>query len=85
MSYKFKIGDKVVPVSKTCKGWGNLRASNAWYSAKCSGQPFLYVIKVGVTDLCGRKHDYSLDENPNSEIGDYFNDADLLPYKEKAQ
>lgn len=71
---KFKVGDKVVPVSKSlcCI----LELSNAWLNAMAKNQPFLFVIKIEKGILC--------DENVNSICGDYFLESDLIPYKEVA-
>lgn len=71
---KFKIGDKVVPKSKS---YGcSLKSSNAWINSQKMDQPFLYVVMVG-------EYKYSCDETKGNITGDYFKEKDLVLYKEE--
>lgn len=74
MQSELKVGDKVVPVSKSV--WGNLESSTSWKIAKHLNQPFLFV--TGFEDspnaiIC----DYVLEDS-----GDYFLESDLIHYVE---
>ena len=77
---KFKVGDRVVPHSKTVEGWGKLSSSGVWEKAKDNEQPFLYITK--------RDDRYDKPDNPcyaasdNLEGGDYFMESDLTLYVE---
>ena len=76
-----KVGDKVVPVSKTRIKYGRPEVKDAsfsvvWRVALSIGQPFLYVVAVdNVREriLCNIK---------NVRGGDYFMEYDLEPYVE---
>lgn len=67
---KYKIGDKVVPISKST--YGNLASSTTWKNAQESDQPFLYVneIEDGVL-TCGYKSNFG---------GDFFLERDLISF-----
>ena len=69
---RFKVGDKVVPVSKSV--CGPLSASMSWKRARDKGQPFIYVTMVGPNIVCHEK--------PTLNNGDYFLESDLRPYVE---
>lgn len=69
---RFKVGDKVVPVSKSV--CGPLSASMSWKRARDKGQPFIYVTMVGSNIVCHEK--------PTLNNGDYFLESDLRPYVE---
>lgn len=70
---KFKVGDPVVPVSKSV-GLA-LENSNTWRWAKEKHQPYLFVIAVsGINFKCS---DCSLDT-----AGDFFLESDLIPFEE---
>lgn len=74
MTGKFKVGDKVIPISKTIMG--DLDDSVVWRKAQAQGQGFIYVAKVAVEAsryVCSEKED---------ETGDYFSESDLIPYVE---
>jgi len=76
---QFKVGDKVVPIDKTIRG--GLSSSHSWNQAKCAGQPFLYISKVG--DTWGELTvDYTCSQLSDSTLGDFFMEKDLIPYKE---
>jgi hypothetical protein len=83
---KFKVGDKVVPISKTYKEYQGLRNSSNWNKAK-DGQGFLYVldpIKAFAEYLLGQKgNPYILSTRKDSHSGDFFMESDLIPYKTK--
>jgi len=72
---KFKVGDPVVPVSKSVgSGFEN---SGTWNRAKERNQPFLFVVDfLGNAIVC--------DVNINSESGDFFLESDLIPFEEVA-
>lgn len=73
----FKVGDKVVPISKSC--YGGLASSNVWRRARSMGQPFLYVLEVNPI----RSTDYTLSEVNSRDTsigGDYFMVDDLIPF-----
>lgn len=69
---KFKIGDKVVPFSKT--SGQSLEHSGNWAMAQDINQPFLYVNSFEGTGAyaCGYRDVH----------GDFFNEVDLVLYEE---
>ena len=78
---KFKVGQKVIPVSKTVPGWIN-RAPN-WNICGGKEQGFLYVRYISsdlteehqrITYVCGAPK--------TGEGGDYYFESDLRPYVE---
>lgn len=72
---KFKIGDKVVPVSKSY--WGGLEESIEWEKAQEKNQQFLFVNSFdGVKILCHYK-------KTNISTGDFFLEKDLVLYEEE--
>jgi hypothetical protein len=72
---KFKIGDKVVPMSKLTGL--PLIDSSAWNNAKNLKQPYLVVMRIPIN-----KYDvYTCDVIP-SGAGDFFLESDLIPYEE---
>ena len=76
---EIKIGMKVVPFKKTVTGYGGLRHSAAWNTAKEMEQPFLYVIK---DSLCPRGAVCCSMRRKAYGPGDYFMPGDLKPYVE---
>ena len=72
---KFKVGDKVVPISKSVMG--SLESSAEWEQAKGIEQKFLYVnsFEDGYILCHHRQVDYS--------SGDYFAESDLQPLEPK--
>lgn len=66
---KFKVGDKVVPHSKSRNGV--LISSEAWQNAQKINQPFLYIVNI-------RDDFYCCDEGDGG--GDHFNESDLTLY-----
>ena len=72
---KFKVGDRVVPVSKSVgSSFGN---SGTWNRAKKRNQPFLLVVDfISTYIVC--------DVNIKTDTGDYFLESDLTPFKEVA-
>lgn len=78
---KFKIGDRVVPVSKSTSSIGvaGLDKSVAWQKAQEMKQPFLYVVP-SAHKLSSQT--YACSESPNKG-GDFFLESDLIPYVEK--
>ena len=69
---KFKIGDKVVPISKSTGV--TLMESKVWNRAKRSSSKYMYVKYLDREldiILCGAKGDYA---------GDYFLEKDLVLY-----
>lgn len=70
---KFKVGQKVVPISKsTC---GDLESSSVWNKAKSMNQPFIYVTGFESKGriVCAYNE---------TNHGDYFLEKDLVPYIE---
>ncbi len=70
---KFKIGDKVVPVSKSIMG--PLKYSIAWRRAIKKKQPFLFVMKI-------EEDTFICNEDSTRVTGDFFLESDLLPFEE---
>ena len=70
---KFKIGDKVVPISKSV-GW-SLDGSTNWDKAVESGQNYLY---VKLYDEEGR---ITCGVYKEVNSGDYFLESDLVHYR----
>lgn len=72
---KFKVGDKVVPVSKSAGMLTGLEHSNAWKDAIKIKQPYLYIsfIRNKLVDCCVSK---------GKPFGDCFLESDLIPYEE---
>lgn len=72
MESKFKVGDKVVPVSKSV--WG--KSSLSMNEAKKLKQPFLYVT--------GFQEEYNavICDSRQSKTGDFFLESDLIHYVE---
>lgn len=78
---KYKIGQKVVPHSKTADGrTQGLENSVVWNAAISMGQPFLYVARtpLGVQEY----QEYGLNYTQNQASFDYFHESDFEPYKE---
>lgn len=74
---KFKIGDKVVPISKTMDGRiPGLENSACWKKALGMNQPFIYVKRTPVEDGIP---EYVCSHN-DVEGGDYFHERDLVEY-----
>jgi len=76
MTGKYKIGDKVTPISK-CGSWVSLIESSCWNEAKKMNQPFLYIKNIddqGV-HMCS-------EENTDPIRSDWFFEKDLIPYIE---
>ena len=70
---KFKVGDKVVPRSKSIIG--PLEYSIVWQRAIKKKQPFLFVVKIdGQLCFCHEKYP--------SAFGDFFLESDLRPFEE---
>ena len=74
---KFKVGDKVVPHSKSI--WGNLESSAAWRNAKEECQPFLYVNNIHI----GHPTDGDYACGYTRQSGDFFNESDLEFYSDQ--
>lgn len=72
----FKIGEKVVPKSKTVVG--DLESSVVWKSAQEMGQPFLYVSGIDSDDT------FVCIDDIKKSGGDYFHRRDLVPYDENS-
>lgn len=72
-----KIGMKVVPHSKTVRGWSGLNSSKVWRAALYYEQPYLFVIGYKDEEECW---DLSLEKD--SDSGDFFNAEDFEPYEE---
>lgn len=75
---KYQIGDKVVPISKTAKGW---ESEDFQQSMKAKAQGYLYVVGVNVEDCRDNIMDYSCDCISTSG-GNFYNEEDLVPYEE---
>lgn len=73
---KFQINDKVVPISKTVPGYGELNESNNWKYALQNRRPYLFIAY-----FCKDTNAYVCSREANSKWGDYFNAADLIPYQ----
>src|SRR5690554_6041677 len=73
---KFKVGDKVVPISKSVMPNDTLDDSVVWSRARDKGQKFLYV--TGYNEY-GDVVCY--DEKTKYRNGDYFKESDLILYK----
>lgn len=71
MESKFKVGDKVVPVSKSVNG--NLRSSLHWKKAKTTG--YLYV-----TGFAQHNNSIICACYLSDGGGDYFLESDLIHY-----
>ena len=76
---KFKVGDKVVPVSKSVGV--PLSHSACWKRAQKRNQAFLYVVPVVSHDPVV----YVCSEDKGDYSGDYFLESDLIPYVERPQ
>ena len=72
MTNKFKVGDKVIPVSKSV--CGGLDSSIEWKASKEQG--FMYIVEDD-----HYKYTCSRDNNVDQE-GDYFLASDLIPHTE---
>lgn len=70
---KFQVGDKVVPVAKTVKGYEGLESS-IW-SGKGEDQGFLYIVGYDGDYKC-----YICNNVFSENDGDFFNECDLVPY-----
>lgn len=68
---KFKVKDKVVPISKS-SGKEGLENSGVWAMCKRYKQPFMYVIGTTETEVT-----CSYDGSP---FGDFFLENDLIKY-----
>lgn len=73
---KFKKGQKVVPVSKTVSGYGDLSSSGVWNDSKARG--FVYVTEVNED-----KEQYTCSREAGHYAGDFFKESDLIPYIEE--
>lgn len=76
MTGKFKVGDKVVPISKSVGGCLDEVAS--WDRAQADNQEFLYVCEINSDYEC----DYVCNNTLNAH-GDFFMEKDLIPYVEE--
>lgn len=76
---KFKIGDRVVPVSKSV--YGSLENSCVWTQAQEKDQPFIYV--TGYEGASNNKDVIMCDVDYNSGTGDFFLENDLVKYEEE--
>lgn len=74
---KYKVGDKVVPISKSV--WRSLKDSAVWNKAKSQG--YMYVTEIGVNSVEGTINYVCNDLNSKEEAGDYFIESDLIPYE----
>jgi hypothetical protein len=70
----FKVGDKVVPISKSVLG--SLDSSIAWRVANKKGQKYLFVIRIA------NDGDIICWYEDSAAGGDYFRPSDLIPYVE---
>jgi hypothetical protein len=78
--YKFKVGDKVVPIAKTV-GRISLDMSYNWNEARATGQNFLYVNELPHThDIGDPEYDAYICGRKDGDSGDYFMESDLIPY-----
>lgn len=71
----FKLGDRVVPISKTVPGWEGLENSRNWRWAREKGQPFLYISDWNDEEDC-----YVVCSENVGDDGDFFMPEDLIPY-----
>ncbi len=74
---KFKIGDKVVPISKTAPGFGDLKNSHCWNMAKLKGQPYLWYVSDSETWDKTSVLSCSVRQDGG---GDFFMESDLKLY-----
>ncbi|MFA5300785.1 MAG: hypothetical protein WC389_21555 [Lutibacter sp.] len=72
---KFKIGDRVVPKSKSVGS--SLKNSAAWNKAKKINQPCLYVVYTWDESLCACNTKLY-----GHELTEAFLDSDLIPFEE---
>jgi hypothetical protein len=72
---KFKVGDKLVPHSKSIAGPFNEETS--WIIAKEKGQPYLFVVNVNK-----KKKYYSLHHLSDKTGGNHYLESDLTLYEE---
>jgi hypothetical protein len=83
---KFKIGDKVVPHSKTATGYRNdLTSCSKWRKAREIGQPFLYVIEITFNHFAEAEDEliYALSQsNDITSGGNYYREEDFELYIE---
>lgn len=76
MTVEFKVGDKVVPISKSMLN--PLEHSAVWKRAKIANQPYLYITKIdNETFTCNTVLNYV--------GGDYFKKEDLKHYQPKVK
>jgi len=81
---KFKVGDKVVPLTKTVNSTtgeeiiDHLKRSVCWRDALLSNQKYLYVNKI-----CNSELGIYACYNEKGLSGDLFREADLVPYEQK--
>ena len=69
---KYKVGDKVVPISKSV--WGGLGESEVFSTAEKLGLPYLFI-----TGYDAEEGAYACDYE-RSDGGDFFAESDLIPY-----
>lgn len=82
--YKYKIGDKVIPIKKTFQDC--LKNSVIWYRAKQQNQNFLYITRLPEDNIkmWGKEYNcYVLDIKKDTNTGDYFNENDFILYKDR--
>ena len=75
MESKFKVGDKVVPVSKSV--YSSLEGSCHWTDVKYTNKPYLYVCKPNCFD---DKNHIRCSQVKDDYAGDYFLESDLIHY-----
>jgi hypothetical protein len=75
VTHAYKVGDKVVPHSKSA-GYGELQGSCHYKEAMSKGQPYLYVRRIDGSTL-------SLTVGEKHFGGDFFLTSDVTPYEER--
>lgn len=73
---KFKVGDKVVPISKSV--WGSLDDSVEWHVANEKNQPYLYINSIDADGRFVCSH-----EALQEYSGDFFIESDLILFTGK--
>lgn len=78
---KFRLNQRVVPISKTSDGRiKGLENSVCWNRAKAVKQPYLFITR---NTFDGDYPEYMASPHPGKNVGDYFHERDLIPYKRK--
>lgn len=78
MNTKYKVGDKVIPISKS-KGTA-FHNDSRWKYAQANDQPFLYVVLIEPSYSTEFPYFYHLSNNKITG-GNHYLEKDLLPYE----